>query len=143
MNTNKADLSFIILPIPILSIFLMLFWLTGMHLLQDPAEKLYWIVACTVMGTALACAYESWAVGMKRDRDKGSYNSIAWLFLIVLMWFSYYPIYMYKRKHYNLKNMLIPALIVMVAFVFSLVNIASSIDNQMALEMQILEYQLK
>lgn len=130
LTFSKVDFSLWILGLPVLSILLTWFWVGEMSLLNNPSGSLGLITVITIVGTAILCAIEASKVGMKTDRSKGTYSSVAWFFLIIFMWGICYPIYAYKRKHYQLRSRLIPALIITVLFTMSIVSMAGLIENQ-------------
>jgi uncharacterized protein YecT (DUF1311 family) len=69
-------------------------------------------------------------VGMKSDRNKGTYSSTAWFFIITFLWIIGYPIYLFKRKHYGLDNRLISGIFVTLVFVGSWGIMSSAIEDK-------------
>lgn len=107
-----VDFGIFLLAIPVIATMLILFWVSGMNLLQSPDSKITIIMLATILGTALVAAMEANKIGMISDRKKGTYSPTAWFFIIALIWIIGYPVYLYKRKYYGLPNRLIAGILV-------------------------------
>ncbi|CRI63947.1 conserved membrane hypothetical protein [Thiocapsa sp. KS1] len=120
----------LLLALPVISTFLIWFWIAGMNLLQAPGQALSIIGIITIAGTALIAAVEASQVGMVSDRKNGTYGPIAWFFIVLLIWVIGYPAYLYKRRQYGCTNFLVIGLIVTFAFVGSQVLMGFAIDKK-------------
>ncbi|ABM04073.1 hypothetical protein Ping_2333 [Psychromonas ingrahamii 37] len=131
-NTSKpvTDYGLLLLGLPVVTTFLIWFWISGLNLLQSPGGKMSLLILLTVLGTAIITAMEASKVGMKSDIKKGSYSPTAWFFIISLIWIIGYPVYLYKRKNYGLSNRLIMGGIIAVIFVSSWGIMNLAIDSQ-------------
>jgi UDP-N-acetylmuramyl pentapeptide phosphotransferase/UDP-N-acetylglucosamine-1-phosphate transferase len=120
--------------VPICTSLLIWFWIGGMNLLEGPGSKLNLLTAVTILGTAILAAIEGNKLGMGSPSDlnkKGKKNSgpVAWFFLMVLLWVIAYPVYLWTRSKYGLKNYLLPGIIIALVFVISLVVMTSNINQ--------------
>jgi hypothetical protein len=88
---------------------------------RDPETLVYAVSWGAVILCAVLVAVEAGLAGMKYDRQKGTYGPVSWVFLVLLLWAVMFPIYMYKRRNYGLKNQLIAGLVTSVVFTGSLV----------------------
>lgn len=99
------------------------------------------ILFITILGTAIIAAVEANNAGMKKDRTKGTYSATEWFFIISLMWLFGYPIYLYKRKHYNLPNIVVAGLLFMLIFLGSWIIMTLQIEEaKTAIRSQFLNY---
>lgn len=129
-SEKTIDYGMFLLAIPVVATMLIWFWVSGMNLFQSPSDTMSLIMLFTVLGTAIVAAMEASKVGMKSDRNKGTYSSTAWFFIITLLWIIGYPIYLFKRKHYGLDNRLISGIFVTLVFVGSWVFMSSAIEDK-------------
>lgn len=127
-----ADFGLFLIAIPIIATMLIWFWIDNLNLLQSPGEKLSLILVSTIVGTAIVAAMEASKANMKTDRLEGTYGPVAWFLIFILLWVVGYPSYMFKRKHYGLKNQVVAALLVGLIFVGSFVLVNSAINSQAA-----------
>jgi len=125
-----TDYGLFLLAIPIVTTMLIWFWVASMNLFQSPGSSLSLLMIITVIGTAIVAAMEASKVGMKSDRKKGTYSPTAWFFIITLLWIIGYPIYLFKRKHYGLKNHLVAGLLVMFVFIGSWSAMNAAIEGK-------------
>lgn len=125
-----ADFGVALLAVPVGAVLLIWFWVANMNLLQGPGSTLTMLGLATILLTATLAATEAAKVGMASDRKKGTYGPFAWFLLLVLLWVVAYPIYLFKRRHYRLRNLLVPGLLVMVVFVGSWTAMSLAIDAQ-------------
>ena len=128
-DTPAADYGPLLLGIPVVGVILVEFWISGMTLIQFPGDKMSLILLATILCTAGAAALEASKVGMESDRERGTYSPTAWLFLIMIMWVLCYPIYLYKRKAYGLKNHLLAGILITLAFITSWSAMSYSIEK--------------
>lgn len=73
--------------------------------------KLHWLMAGTIIVTAVFAAVEALKLGMGRPADvdregKRQSGPIAWFFFVALLWPVCYPAYLRRRRHYKLKSLL-------------------------------------
>ncbi len=121
-RTTKSEIfGVLMLLVPLLSTFLVWFWVGGMNFLQAPGEKLLFIWLGTVGTTAMFGAIEAQSLGAGSAKDtdkKGRRRSgpITWFFGICLLWLFLYPAWLYQRSKYGLKNLLIGGVIVPICF---------------------------
>lgn len=115
----KSDYGLVLLGIPVVSTMLIWFWVSSMNLLQSPDSSMALIMLFTVIGTAIVASMEASKFGMKSDRKDGTYSPISWFFIITLLWIIGYPVYLFKRRKYGLKNHLALGLMVAVVFIGS------------------------
>jgi hypothetical protein len=127
-----TDYGTALLAIPVVATMLIWFWVSGMNLLQSPGSTLTLIGVATVLATAALAAMEASKVGMTRDKAKGTHNPATWFFMIALLWIVGYPAYLLKRKHFGLKNQLIPGLVVALVFLFSWSSMNSAVESRKA-----------
>lgn len=121
-----------LLAIPVVGIFLTWFWVGSMNLAQSPGSMLNLISVATVLGTAFAAATEARALGMARDKKKGSYGPVAWFFLFVLLWIAAYPAYLRKRRAYGMQDRMWPGILLAIVFSVGLVGVAVNIGHKKA-----------
>ncbi len=137
LNTNGntqqiTDYGTFLLAVPFVATMLIWFWVGGMNLLQSPSSALGLILIGTILGTATLAAMEASKLSMMSDKPKGAYSPTAWFFIISLLWIVGYPVYLYQRKHYGLKNRLGFGIAVMVIFLISYTGMNESIEKQRA-----------
>ena len=125
---SASDYGMYLLAIPVVATMLILFWVSGMNLLQSPGGTMALLMLATVLGTAIVAAMEASKVGMKSDRKKGEYSATAWFFIITLLWIIGYPAYLYKRKNYGLTNRLVAGIIVALIFIGSWIVMSAAIE---------------
>lgn len=123
-----TDYGMFLLAIPVVATMLIWFWVSDMNLLQSPGSTMALIMIATILGTAIVAAMEASKVGMKSDREKGTYSPTAWFFIISLLWIIGYPVYLFKRKHYGLANRLVAGILVAVVFLGSWIIMSSAIE---------------
>lgn len=129
-SIHSLDYGVFLLAIPIVAALLIWFWVGNMNLLESPTNSLALIVVLTIAGTAVIASMEASKVGMKSDREKGTYSPIAWFFMIALFWVIGYPVYLFKRNRYGLANQLVGGIIVAFVFIGSIVIMYISIEHQ-------------
>jgi len=128
----SADYGVFLLAIPVCATMLIWFWVSGMNLLQSPGDTMALIMIATVLGTAIIASMEASKVGMKSDRKKGSSGPTTWFFAITLFWIIGYPLYLFKRRKYGLKNRLLSGILVALVFIGSFITMYSAIEDKKA-----------
>lgn len=119
VSKPTTDYGVFLLAIPVVTTILIWGWVSGMNLLQSPGNTVALLMIATILGTAIVAAMEASKLGMKSDRNKGTYSPTAWFFIISGMWIIGYPVYLYKRKYYGLPNLLVAGIIVALVFLGS------------------------
>lgn len=127
-----SDCGPLLLGIPVAASMLIWFWVSGLNLLQSPGEKVSLIILGTIIGTASAAAFEA-----ARSKDRVSHihkatTPTAWFFSILLLWLICYPAYLFERRKYGLRNLLIGGIIVASFFVWSAAAILVAIESRKA-----------
>lgn len=129
---RAADYAVLLLAIPVIGTLLIWLWVGSMNLLQSPGSSLTLIMVAAIVGTATLAAMEAAKVGMVYDRRNGTYGPAQWFLLVALLWIVGYPAYLFKRRHYALKNHLISGMAVAVLFVGSSVIMSAAIERKQA-----------
>ncbi len=129
---SPFDIGAALLAVPVVGTLLAWFWIGNMNLLQSPGNSLALVVVATICITALLAAIEASKVGATSDRTYGTYSPVQWFFVVALLWIVGYPAYLFKRRHYGLKNYLWAGLAVMAVFLASAVVIQSAIDSRIS-----------
>ena len=108
-----------------------------MPLLHAPESKLGGLVAFTVMLSALLIAIEATLVGAGGTRAfRGprnvpeTPNPVSWFFLVALLWIVGFPMWMYRRSLYGLKNMCAVSVIVAVIFAGTALFLSVALHQQ-------------
>lgn len=125
ISKPAADYAMFLLAIPVIGIMLIWYWVTGMNLLQSPGSTTELIMTLTIFGTAIVASMESNKVGMK-----GVYAPIPCFFSMLIGWLIFYPLYLYKRKYYGLKNLSLLGLLIALVFTGSYFFISMAIEKQ-------------
>ena len=129
-SNSGVDYSLFLLALPVLGTMLFVFWIPNMRLIDGPGSKIQLIAATVVMGTAVIAAIEAGALGMVRDKNRGTYSPITWFFALILVWFIAYPWYMSSREKFVEGKRFALALICTLLFVLSGGFIISAVDAQ-------------
>ena len=127
--SSGADYGMFLLAIPVIAVCLTWFWIGSMNLLESPDSKLNLIIFATVIGTAFLAAIEAQKIGMKYDRKNKTHSPTQWFFSLLLLWIVGYPVYLYERKRYGLKNLLFWGIVVAIAFCVSSYLMSASIEE--------------
>jgi predicted Zn finger-like uncharacterized protein len=128
----EADYGLFLLAIPAVATMLIWFWVSGMNLLQSPGSTMALILIATILGTAIVAAMEASKVKMKSDRKKGSYSPTAWFFIISFIWLIGYPSYLFKRRQYGLRNLIVSGILIAFIFIGSFVTMSTAIEAKKA-----------
>jgi len=132
---RSEALGLIALLLPFCAAFLAWGWLSNMPLLYDPASKLYGILAVTVLLTAVFMAVEANSVGAGTESDKtpgGQQRAgpVAWFFFGILLWIVAFPMWMYRRSKYGLKNLCVGAILIGIVFMAVLGLMSVALESQ-------------
>jgi hypothetical protein len=127
-----TDHGMILLGIPVVATLLIWFWVGGMSLLQSPGSTMTLIMLGTVFGTASVAAMEASKNGMNSVSAQGTHGPTGWFFLFILLWIVSYPMYLYKRKYYGLKNLLAAGLTAALIFAISYSIMSAAIDSKIS-----------
>ena len=130
-------LGLVMLFIPICTSLFVWFWIGSMTLLEGPRSKLYLLAAITVLGTAILAAIESSKLGIGNSSDlteegKKKTGPVEWFIFMILVWIFAYPVYLWTRSKYGLKNYLLPGIFVAIVFIVSIAVMGSNINNKIA-----------
>lgn len=124
-----------LLLIPVVATLLIVFWIGQMSLIQGPGSNLALIGISTVVGTAALIYLEAHKVGAGGSKDLGPHgkprtNPTTWFVASLLLWFVTYPVWMYQRGSYRLRNRAVAASLVTLIFVASYLSMSSAISTQ-------------
>ncbi len=123
--SQKSDYGLFLLAVPVSAIFLIWFWVGEMTLIQNPSSLLNLIIVFTIFATALIAGLELQKTSPAEDRP----NPIIWFFYICCFWLACYPLYLYKRKDFGLKSLIIPGMLLLVLLTSSYMYVWISIDK--------------
>ena len=127
---QSETLGIIMIFIPLAASFLIWFWVGNMSLLQNPASVIMMLNAFTVISTSILFSIEASNLGMGSGQSGGKETGpITWLFGGLLLWIVVYPMYLYKRKHYGLRNLCVPGLVVALIMIVSSAIMICAIEN--------------
>ncbi len=127
-SEGKGDYGLILLGIPIISTLLIIFWIGNMSLLDRPSNSLMLIGLATIIGTASIAGLE--ASKHKMSKESGGDSPGSYFTIILLLWVVGYPMYLYKRSKYGLKNYVWAGLLVGLIFVVLLVSMNDNIESK-------------
>jgi hypothetical protein len=113
---SQADYGWALLGLPIVGAILMWVWAESLIMLSWPAAASRLVTLSVVIGTAILAATEARRLGMTYNRREGTYSSVQWAASLLLLWIIGYPAYLFKRRRFDRRNLLIPG--IMVAFIF-------------------------
>ncbi|RJP65762.1 MAG: hypothetical protein C4535_14560 [Comamonadaceae bacterium] len=119
-----------LLAIPVAATLLIVLWVGSMNLLQGPGTTLTMLGVGTILLTGAIASWEASRVGMATERKRGTYGPLAWFFLHSFLWVVGYPAYLLKRRHYGLKNLLVPGLLVGALFIGAWSLMAADINER-------------
>ena len=134
---QKGALGLIALLLPICAVFLAWFWVGNMTLFEDPASKLFGILAFIIVATSILIAVEANFVDAGVDTDttpSGNKRAgpVAWFFLSILLWIIFFPLWMHRRSSYGLRNYSAAAILIGIVFAFTFSFMLVSIENKKA-----------
>jgi hypothetical protein len=105
-----TDLGIFIAGVPILSAFVTWFWVGNMRLIDNPGGILMGITAGTIGLTAVLAAYEAQKLGIGGENDlnakgKRREGPGTWLLFVLLLWIVGYPLYLWHRSKYKVRDL--------------------------------------
>lgn len=86
------------------------------------------LTLAVIIGIAIAVFKDASHLGMKTDKNKGEYSPVVWVILILLFWFVSFPAYMGMRKRNGGKNLLLPSIILVIAYFSTPMILQARID---------------
>lgn len=98
----------IMVALPVVAGLLVWFWVDRLPLVDQPASKLGFIGAATVVITGLLAAVESARLGFGIPSASTAYERVSpvnWFFSVVLLWIIYYPIYLHMRRRKGARSL--------------------------------------
>ena len=127
----NETLGLFLVIIPIAASALAWFWITELRLIDNSGGKLAFIMAGTIVLTAILAAIESAQLGIGSDADIAAWKSrnqnhtgrmkppspFAWFFCLVMLWLFTYPTYLYYRSKYGAKNLIGAGLLSALVFI--------------------------
>jgi hypothetical protein len=131
-NQRSTDYAWIILGIPVAAVILLWTWVANLSLIQGPGSALTMITALCVISTAAACAFEASKLGMRANRQQGTYSPAQWGISILLLWIVSYPFYLFKRRSFGASNLVVPGLLVALILSGSVALLANAIEAKEA-----------
>ena len=87
------------------------------------------LMFAAIIGTGVLAAMEAQKIGMKYDRKKGTYSPTQWFFILLFLWIVGYPVYLFKRKHYGLKNFAFWGVVIAIGLCLSAYLMSESIEE--------------
>lgn len=118
--SSRSDLGWMILSVPLVGAFAVLFWVGNMNLLQGPQATLALVGLLVMAATAALCAAEAVLQGMRTDRKERTSGPVEWAFALLLIWPIAYGMYLFKRRKYGLRNFLVAGIVVEALFLGSI-----------------------
>lgn len=123
--------------IPVLATLLVWFWVGNMNLFQNPGSSLSLIMIAVLVSTAVIAAVEANKLGMGSDTDlkqngKKREGPVAWAAVVLLLWIVGYPAYLYRRRLYGRRNLLVAGVLSALVYTGSHVVMAKAIDDKVA-----------
>lgn len=108
-----------LIGIPAIASVLLFYWVGGMNIFQNKAMFLYLIIGITIVGTALLAAMEASAASKNPvNYGKEIESPMSVFFGVALLWAIAYPVYLYKRTKFGLRNLSFGGVLVVLLFVF-------------------------
>jgi hypothetical protein len=136
LATKKSEaLGVLMLTAPFVAALLIVFWVGDMALIQNPGSTLNLLAFATVIGTAILVAIEAKQVGAGNNVDltpKGKKRSGpgSWFAVTLLLWVVGFPGWLYQRKRYGLKNLVVGGIVAMTFFVGSFAVMNATIERK-------------
>ena len=128
---ENETLGVFILIIPVISIFLLLFWIGNMALIDRPQSKYWFIIIATVLSTSILAMIEATQLGIgKNVSGKRETGPIGWFCCFILLWIVAYPAYLYKRSKYGLKNYCIGGILIGLTYIVVSILIGGAIESR-------------
>ncbi len=122
----------IALVLPLGGAALMWFWVGSMNLLQNPSSSLNSVAVLVVFGTAILIGVEANELGMAGPNDSRprATSPLVWGITTLLLWFISFPLYMFTRSKYGVKNRCIEAMLITFLFCLSYFVIGGEIGSE-------------
>lgn len=114
----KPDLSAVILGIPLAGV-VFLWSSVGMLNIEHEleAKRILWgVLVAVVVGSAVAIAVEARGLERRSSANKSPRGWMNWVVGVALFWVVAYPLYLWRRKAWGLKNQLIGGLFAVTLF---------------------------
>jgi hypothetical protein len=113
-SSSKKDYELFLLGIPLFGIFLILFWVSNLSLIEGISDKLTLVFVLTILSTAAVVGKE-----VKENEGKSTKfkSPLSWLVSVTLLWLYFYPAYLKSRTLLGLKDRSFYGIILMVAFI--------------------------
>ena len=92
-------------------------------------------LAVVILGTAILIAIEASSVGagsatdLKKGTTKRREGPVVWFFFVVLLWIVGYPLWMYRRSQYGLKNYLGVAIAIALVYAVSMALLGAAVQD--------------
>jgi hypothetical protein len=128
-------LGIVMLILPLVGVALVWLWIANMNLLQGPRSSLGIVLCIVILGTATLAAVEASQLGMGvRPDSKGKTGSgpITWFFGTTLLWIICYPMYLFQRSRYGLRNLAVGGAVAGLLFAGSAYAIEAAIQAKIA-----------
>lgn len=129
-SVREDGYSVALLGVPVAGLILVWTWVGSMNLLQSPGGVLGLLGAVVVIATALIAAAEAAQLGMRSDRQAGTYSPTAWFFIVAGMWAIGYPAYLHKRARFGQRNYALVGACVALLFLGSVVAMGALVDER-------------
>lgn len=134
---RKCDetLGNVALFLPILGTLLAWFWVGRISIIQGPAGILGLISVIVVVGTGLLISVEATKLGIGTKSDprvrqgKKVTGPVGWGIFVIFLWIIGFPLYMWFRSKFGLKNLAIGATLIAVLFVSVLFTMQNAVEN--------------
>jgi hypothetical protein len=112
----------IMLAIPFVVSIIGLNLISDINISQNPFLKIRILIHITTLATAIFAALEAKKIGIGSNKvqyNKGrkEFGPVAWFVFISLLWIIGYPVYLYKRSKYGLKNRLGEGILIAIIYV--------------------------
>lgn len=133
----KETVGTLLVGLPLLSTLLIWSWVGSMNLLQNPAGSLMLISTLTGVGSAILVAMDasSCGAGSATDLDKKGkkrWGPTAWFVFTIMFWIGAFPGWLYNRKRYGRRNLLVVGSLMAVIFLASSLTMGSAIEDKKA-----------
>ena len=126
-RSEAIGIALLLLPAAATALFWL--WILRMSLLEHPALTAVMVTVGVTVLSAILISIEAAVLGMGgylgRRRTTGP---IAYFFATLLLWVIVYPYYFWDRRRFGVRNLIVPALLVMGVYATSFVLVISAID---------------
>lgn len=133
MIKRGRDLGVALIAVPMIGIILLIYWVGSMNLLQNPGAHLNEVVIGVILVTAILAAVESNCALNKTNVKMDS--PIAVFFAILLLWAICYPYYLYRRKNFGYRNLIVLGIFLVIIFV-GIAYLQNEAINEMILKIK-------